>query len=112
MVRWMIFILLNLRILLIYFRQMNKKSTINKNNRQHVYIVDSNKIMSKVWVDISYHHHQIIVYRLNDGVIGELRGNGLKIAKEMINNCGCGNGALNPGFYNEIEIESKDFVPY
>ena len=68
--------------------------------------------MSKVWVDISYHHRQIIVYRLNDGVIGELRGNGLKFAKEMINNYGCGNGALNPGFYNEIEIDSKDFVPY
>ena len=68
--------------------------------------------MSKVWVDISYHGHQIIVYRLNDGVIGELRGNGLRIAKEMINNCGCGNGALNTGFYNEIEIESKDFVSY
>jgi hypothetical protein len=68
--------------------------------------------MSKVWVDISYHYHQIIVYRLNDGVIGELKGNGLKIAKEMIKNYGCGNGALNTRFYNEIEIDSKDFVPY
>jgi hypothetical protein len=68
--------------------------------------------MSKVWVDISYYHRQIIVYRLNDGVIGELKGNGLKIAKKIVKNCDCGNGAPNAGLYNEIEIESKDFVPF
>ena len=71
--------------------------------------------MSKIWVDISHHDHQIIVYRLDNGVIGELRGNGLGIAKEMmmIDNYDCDNGALNStGNYNEIEIDSRDFVPY
>ena len=59
-------------------------------------------------------NNQIIVYRLDNGVIGELRGNGLGTAKEMLgDNYDCGNGALNrTRIYNEIEINSKDFVPY
>ena len=69
--------------------------------------------MSKIRVDIDispYYNYQIIAHRPDNGVVGVLKDNALKKAKQVIELYDC-SGMNYSGIYDSIEINERDFIP-
>ena len=69
--------------------------------------------MSKIWIELDisvYDDYKVIAHRLDNGIIGVLKGNALKKAARMINIYN-NNGVNYSGIYGELEINEEDFVP-
>ena len=69
--------------------------------------------MSKIWVDIDispYYNYRIIAHRPDNGVVGVLKDNALKKARQVIELYDC-SGMNYSGIYDLIEIKERNFIP-
>jgi hypothetical protein len=65
--------------------------------------------MSKIWVDIDispYYNYRIIAHRPDNGVVGVLKDNALKKAKQVIELYDC-SGMNYSVIYDSIEIDER-----
>jgi hypothetical protein len=63
----------------------------------------------KIWVDVDVtYDYRIVVYRLDDSVVGILKDGALKKAEQVIDLYDY-SGLNHSGIYQEIEIDEKDF---
>jgi hypothetical protein len=69
--------------------------------------------MSKIWVDLdimSDDNYQIAAHRLDNGIMGKLKGSALRRAENVIDIYKF-SGTNYPSVYGEIEIDEYDFTP-
>jgi hypothetical protein len=69
--------------------------------------------MSKIWVDLdimSDDNYQIVAHRLDNGIMGKLKGSALRRAENVIDIYNY-SGTNYPIIYGEIEIDESDFTP-